>query len=230
MDKNKFSSKDLFNFVKPYIDNWFTWFGLSITAVLYVTCGRLLPVLFGKSIDLGIVPENLSVFKSFCIAFLAVGLLRAFIGFYLFYKIRKESNCIAYKVRKHIFEHVLKLKVAYFDKNPSGKILTRVANDTKSFQGLLGDGVTGIFISVLELISILVALLITSPLLSVIVFITFPMTFFIGLRLAKQIQKEFYEMKEILSRLNTFLADSLNGFSIVKSYSYFETKNDHFKK
>jgi ATP-binding cassette subfamily B protein len=230
MNKNKFSSSDLLNFIKPYIENWRTWAGLALTVVFYVTCGRALPILFGKSIDQGIIPEDLSLFKSFCIAFLTVGLLRALIGFYLFYKIRKESNKVSYKVRKHIFEHVLSLKINYFDKNPSGKILTRVANDTKSFQTLLGDGVSGIFISVLELISILAALFITSPILSSVVFFTFPLTFFIGLKLAKKIQTEFFEMKEILSDLNTFLADSLNGFSIVRSYSYFESKNSVFKK
>lgn len=155
--------------------------------------------------------------------------MRALTGFYLHYKIRKESNLIAYKVRKHILEHVLSLKIPYFDKNPSGKILTRVANDTRSFQTLLGDGVVGIFISVLELISILVTLIIASPLLSIIVFISFPLTLFIGLRLAKIIQKEFFDMKNILSDMNTFLADSLNGFSVIKSYNYFEEKNQDFK-
>jgi|GEM_PF-5550638 len=229
MNQNKFSAKDLFNFIKPYIENWYTWFGLALVVIAYVTSGRLLPILFGKSIDLGIVPKNLSIFKSFCLTFLLVGFARALIGFYLFYKTRKESNKIAYKVRKHIFEHVLSLPITYFDKNPSGKILTRVANDTKSFQGLLGDGVTGIFISVLELASILIALLVTSSMLSTIVFITFPITFYIGMRLSKKVQTEFYEMKEILSNLNTFLADSLNGFAIVKSYSYFDSKYESFK-
>lgn len=230
MNKNKFTAQDLFHFIKPYIENWFTWLGLAATVVVYVVSGRLLPILFGKSIDLGILPENLTLFKKFCIAFLVVGLLRALIGFYLFYKIRKESNKVAYKVRKHIFEHVLGLKITYFDKNPSGKILTRVANDTRSFQALLGDGVTGIFISLLELLSILIALLITSPKLSIIVFFTFPLTFFIGLKLAKRIQSEFFAMKDILSNLNTFLADNLNGFTIVKSYGYFETKKTDFSK
>jgi len=230
MDQNKFSPRDLFNFIKPYIENWYTWLSLALVVIAYVTSGRLLPILFGKSIDLGIVPQNTALFKSFCITFLSVGFARALIGFYLFYKTRKESNKVAYKVRKHIFEHVLSLPITYFDKNPSGKILTRVANDTKSFQGLLGDGVTGIFISVLELISILVALLVTSPLLSTIVFITFPVTFYIGMRLSKRIQAEFHDMKEILSNLNAFLADSLNGFAVVKSYSYFDHKYEDFKK
>ena len=230
MTDNKFSAKDLLDFIKPYIESWSTWAALSITALIYVTSGRLLPILFGKSIDLGIVPEDLAQFKKFCIAFLAVGFIRACVGFYLLYRVRFESNKIAYKVRKHIFDHVLNLPIPYFDKNPSGKILTRVANDTKSFQALLGDGVTGIFISLLELISILVALFLTSPRLSIIVFFTFPLTFFIGFKLAKKIQFEFHEMKEVLSKLNTFLADSLNGFSIVKSYGYFDKKHQYFQK
>jgi len=228
MNSNKFSSKDLFKFIRPYIENWGTWCALALLIVLYVTCGRLLPILFGQSIDKGIVPENLEIFKQICITFLAVGLSRAVLGFYLLYKVRKESNKVSYKVRKHIFEHVLTLGIPYFDKNPSGKILTRVANDTKSFQALLGDGVTGIFISSLELLSILVALLVTSPRLSLIVFFTFPLTFFIGFKLALKIQVEFHEMKNVLSNLNTFLADSLNGFAIVKSYSYIEDKHKKF--
>jgi ATP-binding cassette subfamily B protein len=228
MEDQKFSFKNLFLFIYNYVENLKTWAGLAFTVVFYVSFGRLLPVLFGKSIDLGILPQNLVLFRKLCIGFLAIGLLRALTGFFLHYKIRKESNLIAYKVRKHILEHVLRLPIPYFDKNPSGKILTRVANDTRSFQTLLGDGIAGIFISLLELISILITLIISSPLLSIIVFISFPISLYIGLRLAQIIQKEFFEMKNILSNLNTYLADSLNGFSVIKSYNYFNQKNKFF--
>ncbi len=227
-NSEKLSFKTLFKFILKYVDNKSVWTSLFILALFYVALGRSLPILFGRSIDLGIIPENLSVFKRYCILFLAAGLLRAISGFALYYWIKKESNRIAYNVRKHIFEHVLSLGIRFFDKNPSGKILTRVANDTRSFKTLLGDGVIGIFISILELISILIALLTESPLLSLIVFISFPLSVYIGLRLAKIIQKEFFQMKSTLSSLNTYLADTLNGFYIIKTYKSFESKNLHF--
>ncbi|MGH1467670.1 MAG: ABC transporter ATP-binding protein [Bdellovibrionales bacterium] len=230
IDNEKLSFKTLLKFIFKYIDNKSIWAFIFVLALVYVTLGRSLPILFGRSIDLGILPENLSVFKKYCLLFLTAGLFRAITGFALYYGIKKESNRIAYNVRKHIFEHVLALGIHFFDKNPSGKILTRVANDTRSFKTLLGDGVIGILLSILELASILIALLTESPLLSIIIFISFPLSVYIGLRLAKVIQKEFFQMKNTLSSLNTYLADTLNGFYVIKTYKSFESKDSHFTK
>lgn len=227
-EQDKISIKALSIFILKYVENKLLWVALFIVVLAYVSLGRSLPILFGRSIDLGIIPKDLSTFKLYCFLFLAAGIFRSLTGFLLYYTVRKESNRIAYKVRKHIFDHVLSLSIRFFDKHPSGKILTRIANDTRSFKTLLGDGVIGIFISALELISILVALCFESLPLAAIVFISFPISVIIGLRLARIIQKEFFSMKSILSTLNTYLADSLNGFYVVKTYKNFNKKNDHF--
>lgn len=227
---NKLSFSSLFKFVLNYVDHKKTWVFFILITLIYVTLGRSLPILFGRSIDLGILSKDQTVFRQYCYIFLMAGLGRVIVGFGLHYYIGKESNRIAYNVRKHIFDHVLSLSINYFDLNPSGKILTKVANDTKSFQTLLGNGVIGIFICSLELISIFIALFIESPLLSLVILISFPISLFIGIRLAKKIQKEFFDMKSILSSLNAYLADSLNGFYVIKTYDYFPNKYKNFKR
>lgn len=230
MEKKKSSLYFLIDFIYRHALNKTIWVLLLLLIITYVSAGRALPILFGGAIDKGLLPRDIETFKFYCFIFLSVGFLRTLSGFMLFFGVFKESNFISYTVRKNLYKHTLKLKLKYFDQNPSGKILTRLTNDTKSFQSLLGEGVVGIVINIIELISILIALTFQSLHLAFIIFLTFPAVLFLGLKLAKKIQKEFYIMKERLSELNTYLADSLNGYTIIKSYQLLKARHKDFDK
>lgn len=216
-------------FTYKQIPNKNIWIIIFVILLVYVISGRLLPILFGDAVDKGVVPNNLSYFYKITVYFFIISLLRSLAGFILYYLVGVESNKIAYKVRGDLFDKVLNLPTKYFDRNSSGKILTRVANDTRSYQSFLGEGLIGIFINFFELISIIVALVYESYILSSVVLIIFPLSYFISTTITKKIEEKYFTAKNILSELNSYLADSLNGYSVIKGYGIFKYKYEKYK-
>ena len=225
-------------FTFRHISSKIVWLGILSILVVYVWAGRSLPILFGDAVDKGIIPQNLESFYSIALYFLIFSLIRSVAGFILYYMVGVESNKIAYRVRSLIYTKVLSLPIRYFDKNSSGKILTKVTNDTTSYQSFLGEGFIGIFINFFELISIFIALVYESYLLAMSLILVFPMSFFISKRIAKSIESQYFEAKNLLSNINAYLADSLNGFSVIQGYglygkkfiSFKDQSNDYFRR
>ena len=217
-------------FTFKHISSKLVWFGIVSILIVYVFAGRALPILFGDAVDRGIIPKDLDSFYSIAVYFLIFSLLRSITGFVLYYMVGVESNKIAYRVRGLIYKKILSLPIRYFDKNSSGKILTRVTNDTNSYQSFLGEGFIGIFINTFELTSIFIALIYESYLLALSLVLVFPLSFLISKRIAKNIESLYFDAKNILSNINSYLADSLNGFSVIQGYGLYDQKFKSFKE
>ncbi len=217
-------------FTFKHISSKVVWLYIFLVLSAYVFAGRALPIVFGKSVDQGILSQNKVIFLKLALYFLVFSLLRSVFGFLLYYLIGVESNKIAYNVRELIYKKVLRLPTEYFDKNSSGKILTRVTNDTNSFKSFLGEGFIGIFINFFELASIFVALVYESYLLSSVVLLILPVVYFISRSITKKLETSYFNLKSQMSDINSTLADSLNGFSVIRGHKLFKQKQKEFKK
>jgi ATP-binding cassette subfamily B protein len=230
MSKESSHFNNAIRFTFRHISSRIIWVSILLILVVFVFSGRALPILFGDAVDKGIIPQNLDSFTFIALYFLIFSLIRSAAGFVLYYMVGIESNKIAYRVRALIYKKVLSLPIRYFDKNSSGKILTRVTNDTTSYQSFLGEGFIGIFINFFELISIFIALIYESYLLALSLILVFPLSFLISKRIAKSIESQYFEAKNLLSNINSYLADSLNGFSVIQGYGLYDKKFSSFKE
>lgn len=205
----------MLKYAKPYK---LSLYGLVLFIILFIVAGRLIPLIFGWAVDFGIEKKNINFIYYCGFALLISNGLRAILSFLISYQFRFIGQKILFEIRKDLLDHVQKIKISYFDKNSSGRIVTRIAHDSKSLGDLFADGLSGAFINVIEIFSILGALFYISWPMATTVVLVLPPVLWAAAILSEKIRKQFIFIKSKLSQINGFSAENLNGIQIIQLY------------
>lgn len=215
----------------PYIKQHKSWFGLCVAlAVVYSLAGRTLPLLFGYAVDEGIKKNNLDLIYQLAIIYLVVELVHLTVSYFKDFTMAKLGNKLMYDIRLKVTEYVQSFPLKYFDKNPIGKTVTRVTNDVMSLGQLFNEGFVSIFVNGLEVLSIIGALLFLSPLLTLYVILPLPLLVWLVLIVSKMLRTNFKESKRVLSTINAFNSESLNGMKTIQLFNRSKEKRQTFAK
>lgn len=221
---SKFSSSksDLKDYVlfmlkysKPYK---YSLYSLVVLIIIFIISGRLIPLIFGWAVDYGIEAKNINYIYYCGFALLISNALRAILSFLISFQFRFIGQKILFEIRRDLLDHVQKMKISYFDKNSSGRIVTRIAHDSKSLGDLFADGLSGAFINIIEIFSILGALFYISWPMALTVLVVLPPVLWAAGVLSEKIREQFIYTKSKLSQINSFSAENLNGIQIIQLY------------
>lgn len=185
---------------------------------LFVAVGRMLPFLFGYAIDEGITNRNTDVIWQVAIGYLVLESARAVLAFWQSNYIQKFGNLVLFEMRERLMNHVQRLPVSYFEKNPSGRTVTRVTNDVYSLGELFSQGIAAIFVNAIEMVSIFVALALISWQMTGITLLILPPLFVVCVWLSRRIRVQFGATKRKLSMLNAFSAESFSGMKVLQLF------------
>lgn len=191
---------------------------LVVYILFFIISGRLIPLIFGWAVDYGIKEGNKDFIYLCGFGLIASNAVRAILSFVISYQFRFIGQDILYKIRRDLLDHVQKIKITYFDKNASGRIVTRIANDTKSLGDLFADGLSGAFINLIEIASILLSLFFISWPMALAVVVILPPVIWGALILSELVRKQFILIKSKLSHINAFSAENLNGIEVLQLY------------
>lgn len=162
-------------------------------------------------------------------AFLYLGLeiareLFYFLNIYLFQRL---GNRMLYYIREDLVKHVMRLPVSYFNKNPAGRIVTRITNDVNTLAELFNDGVVAIFTNLIILVSIVIAMSFINFKLTIYTLFLTPIFVFFAIRITERIRHILGEMKKKMAAINSFVAENLSGIRIVQLYNL---QSKHLKR
>jgi len=206
----------LLSYLKPYK------FQLLIIGFLMVgnTLSQLAgPFLMQLAIDDYITPgisEGLST-----IAMLYVfSLISLFVfGYSEEYRTQMIGQHVMHDLRQVLFSHLQRLDVQFFDKNPVGRLMTRVMGDVQVLNELFSSGVITIFANLLRISGIVVVMLLYNWKLALVTFTVIPIIF--GATLVYQIysRRAFREQRKQLARINAFLQENIVGMTTMKLFA-----------
>jgi len=135
-----------------------------------------------------------------------------------------------YDMRKDINSKLSRLPLKYFDGRTHGEILSRVTNDIDTVSSTLQQSITQLTTAIVTLVGIVVMMLTISPLLTLIAFVTLPLSFLVTKVIAKQSQKFFARQQKLLGQLNGHVEEMYTGHKIVKVFNYEKQSIDKFDK
>ncbi|HAJ33677.1 MAG TPA: ABC transporter [Candidatus Atribacteria bacterium] len=135
-----------------------------------------------------------------------------------------------YNMRKDISSKLSKLPLKYFDGRTHGEILSRVTNDIDLVSNTLQQSITQLITAIVTLIGIVVMMLTISPLLTLVAFVTLPLSFLVTKVIARQSQKFFAKQQKFLGQLNGQVEEMYTGHKIVKAFNYEKQSIDKFNK
>lgn len=134
------------------------------------------------------------------------------------YLTNRTGQRVMADLRMQIFNHLHRLPVSFFDKNPVGRLLTRVTNDVEVLNEMVTSGVVTIFGDIFTLIGIAVVLAHVNLTLALLVFAVVPFMLAAAMVFRKKARIAYSMTRVRIARLNAFLQETLGGIRIVQAF------------
>jgi ATP-binding cassette, subfamily B, multidrug efflux pump len=125
---------------------------------------------------------------------------------------------VMYDLRLRIFEHLQRLSISYFDRNPVGRLMTRVTSDVETLNELFSSGVVTIFGDVFTLVAIMTMMLALDWRLALVTFAVIPLVWLTARVFRRRVREAFGDIRVRLARLNAFLQERLSGMRVVQLF------------
>ena len=186
----------------------------------------VVPYLMQIAIDKHIIPGQVNGLGLIA-TFLILGLVGEFVFLY-FQETHMQmiGQHVMRDLRHTLFTHLQKLDVQYFDKNPVGRLMTRVMGDVQVLNELFTSGVITVFGNLLVIIGIMVAMLLYNWKLALVTFTVLPIIFVATLVYQIYSRRAFREQRKQLARINAFLQENIVGMTTMKLFAQ-ETRSYH---
>jgi ATP-binding cassette subfamily B multidrug efflux pump len=212
-------------YVKPYR-------GQVVLAVLVTVIAAAMnmigPYLVKVAIDSGIAKGNLLTVTVVLAVTLGVYLL-----YFLFTAkqtliVSEVGQKILRTLRQEMFEHLQRLPLTYFDKHPTGVIVSRLVNDVSVMNDLLTNGLLTLLGDCMTLIGMLIMMLVLSPRLALVTFATLPVMG-IAIWIFTQKAKVAYRItREKIGAVAADFQESIDGMRVVQAFARERTSQDQF--
>lgn len=139
-----------------------------------------------------------------------------------------SSRRVVAAMRERVFDHIQRLPVSFFDRMPTGDVVSRVINDLRHVQGLFGPAAMNVT-NTISLYAMAVAFLFSIDWQLTLLALA-PYVLLAGAvkRYSRRMHAESTDAQAALSRLSSFLTENLNGITVVKSYRREEREIERF--
>lgn len=215
--------KRLISYLKPYKVQ------LVVIGFLMIgtTLSRLVgPYLMQIAIDNHLTPgelDGLGIIAGFYI----LGLVGEFLfAYFEEYRMQMIGQHVMHDLRQKLFSHLQRLDVQYFDKNPVGRLMTRVMGDVEVLKELFTSGVITVFGNLLSILGIMVIMLLYNWKFALVTFTVIPIIFIATLIYQIYSRRAFREQRKQLARINAFLQENIVGMNTMKLFAQ-ETRSYH---
>lgn len=142
----------------------------------------------------------------------------------------KVTAIVTKKYREDISKKINKLPLKYFDSNPIGDTLSRITNDVDTLGMSLADSLSSVVSSLTMLIGAVIMMLVNSPLLTLIMIATMPISIGLILLVVKLSQKHFVMQQKKLGEINGQIEEMYSAHNVVSAFSGEEKAQKKFDK
>jgi ATP-binding cassette subfamily B protein len=177
------------------------------------------PRLFGFAIDDAIVPGNWPRLRELAIIYLGVICVRGVAAVFQGYLFELLGQRVTQDLRVALYTRLQRLPVAVFDKNPAGRLLTRVTNDVAALAEMFSAGFLSILSNALLVLGIIVWLFVLDFRLGLITAAVLPPLAAASVYFSGKLRIAYRDARSKLSALNAFLAENLLGMRVVHLFN-----------
>jgi ATP-binding cassette subfamily B protein len=196
--------------------------GLTAFALLLLLAGAGLalvgPALTQRALDIAIPAGDTGLLGTLAILFLAALVLEFLVEYGQTLLTTYLGQRVMYDLRMQIFGHLQRLSISYFDRNPVGRLMTRVTSDVETLNELFSSGVVTVFGDVFTLVAIMAMMLWIDWRLAVVTFAVIPLVWLTTRIFRSRVRQAFGDIRVRLARLNAFLQERLSGMRVVQLF------------
>ncbi len=222
----------LLRYLRPHL----LWVGVAFIAIVGGSLADLAtPWLTARAIDNHIAIGDLDGLWRLGRWFLLV-LVTSFVFEYIQTSVMQSvGQRILHTVRRDVFAHLQRLDVKFYDRNPVGRLMTRVTTDVDALNDLFSSGVVTVFGDLIMLFGIMAIMIAMDWRLALVAFSVLPLIAWATAWFRRNVRENYRQVRGLVARLNAFMQEHLTGMGTVqlfsqqtRSYQQFEAINrDH---
>jgi ATP-binding cassette subfamily B protein len=176
------------------------------------------PYLMKVAIDDHIAQGSMDGLERLAIAFLAVLVGSFILEFAQTWVLQNTGQRIMFDMRMQIYAHLQRIDVQYYDRNPVGRLMTRVTTDVDVLNELFTAGVVSVFGDIFLLIGIMAALAWMDWRLAAIAFAVLPLIALVTQWFRRNVRESYRRVRTWIARINAFLQEHITGMSTVQLF------------
>jgi ATP-binding cassette subfamily B protein/subfamily B ATP-binding cassette protein MsbA len=174
--------------------------------------------------------DDLNGLKILAIIFLSIIIIRFILNYLQIYVLQFAGVHSMYDLRMKLFGHLQKLPLSFFDKNPIGRLVTRVTNDIEVLAELLSEGLITILRDIFVMGVIFAAMLLINWQLALITFLVLPLIILFMVRFRKAIRRVYRAVRVKLAKINATMSENLSGILTTQLFNQEKNKSKEFSQ
>lgn len=164
------------------------------------------------------------------IIFLLVGVFRAGASFGQILLTTYAGQRSMHRLRTAIFKHLERMPVRFFDRNPVGRLVTRVTNDVETLSQFFSEVITSLFYDGFLIATLMIAMPIRNWRLALVLFAIMPPMLVATVIFRRKLRDAFRKVRVRVARINAFLAENLSGIKVVQLFRRERKRLGEFKE
>jgi ATP-binding cassette subfamily B multidrug efflux pump len=203
----------------PYVAPYRAMIYMSLGAgVLTAISSLLQPLYMRVLLDEGALAGNLARLTEGALYLCALTVGERLLSFLQVYSVQVAGARAIAALRRHIFQFLHELPLSFFDRQPVGRLVTRVTNDTDAILELFASGALNAFSDLLRLVGIVIFMLALDWKLALLAFAAGPPVTLLVQAVRTRARAAFREIRAKTSRMNANMAEQVNGMTTVQAF------------
>jgi ATP-binding cassette, subfamily B, multidrug efflux pump len=219
----------LLGYLRPYTGRVL----IALAAIIAASVLQLAqPYLVKLAIDEYIATGDFDGLNRIALAFLLILVASFALEYLQTWTLQMTGQRIMYDLRMQIYRHLQRLDVKYYDRNPVGRMMTRVTSDVDALNEMFTAGVVSIFGDVFTLVGIMIVLVSMDWRLALVTFTVLPFIVLVTQWFRRNVRQSYRTVRLWIARINAFLQEHITGMATVqlfrreaRSYDAFDAIN-----
>ena len=182
------------------------------------------PKIIQEAIDNAIVTGDLNRLNLYALYFVGLLIGEFILQYSVIYLTQLMGQRIIFDLRMKLYAHLEGLHLQFFDRNPVGRLITRVTSDIESLNEMFTSGLVYLFGDLFLLLGIIVFMFTLSTKLTIVTLIVLPFIFYISVIFKTKVRISYREVRLKISALNSYIQENITGVSTVQIFNR-EKKN-----
>ena len=209
-------ARRLLKYLRPYVGSLVPALVLTLAAN---GLGVLQPKFIQYAIDEGIMKKSMDVLTLIALAFFATKLLQFVVAYFQTVLLETVGQRVMYDLRSELYGKLQRQEVAYFDRNPVGRIMTRLTSDVDALNELFTSGVIELLGDVVVIFAVAIIMFAMDWRLTLVTLVTVPLLFAATGWFRKHARRGYDMVRTRLARINAFLQEHLSGAQTVQIFN-----------
>jgi len=207
--------KRLFPFFRPYIGKIVIAASLLLFSTLLTLLG---PLLIKHTIDYILPAKNLRSLLLIALCYLLIQIIVVLVRYFQQFQIAIIGERAIADLKNKVFNHIIRLPVEFFDKNPTGRLITRVEGDAETLKNLFSSTAVMLIQNFTLLLGMSIIMLITSAQLYLLIAVMLPIFLYAFWWFGKNVRPVYLNLRRKIAEINSLIMECIRSLGVIQVF------------